>query len=133
MGICLETYGDPTGVGVSYERGTPVILCRKYQPQGRQETRTEPEPELNPLVHTSLSLSPPLLFFLSLSLFEPVFDEREFVSDILLMIMWIQIVMIRWTGLAPWEFEFPFPGSFISTFLGNIQLMIPTADLEAPV
>ena len=20
------------------------------------------------------------------------------------------IVMIRWTGLAPWEFEFPFPG-----------------------
>ena len=27
------------------------------------------------------------------------------------------IVMIRWTGLAPWEFEFQFPGSLISTFL----------------
>ena len=27
------------------------------------------------------------------------------------------IVMIRWTGLAPWEFEFPFPGSLIHTFL----------------
>ena len=27
------------------------------------------------------------------------------------------IVMIRWTGLAPSEFEFPFPGSLISTFL----------------
>jgi len=27
------------------------------------------------------------------------------------------IVMIRWTGLAPWEFEFPFPGSLTSTFL----------------
>ena len=26
--------------------------------------------------------------------------------------------MIWWTGLAPWEFEFPFPGSLISTFLG---------------
>ena len=26
-----------------------------------------------------------------------------------------------WTGLAPWEFEFPFPGSLISTFLGIIQ------------
>jgi len=26
------------------------------------------------------------------------------------------IVMIWWTGLAPWEFEFPFPGSLISTF-----------------
>ena len=27
------------------------------------------------------------------------------------------IVMIRWTGLAPWEFEFPFPGSLAPTFL----------------
>ena len=25
--------------------------------------------------------------------------------------------MIRWIGLAPWEFEFPFPGSHTSTFL----------------
>ena len=25
--------------------------------------------------------------------------------------------MIKWTGLAPWEFEFPFPGSRVSTFL----------------
>jgi len=25
--------------------------------------------------------------------------------------------MIRWTGLAPWEFRFPFPGSLTSTFL----------------
>ena len=29
------------------------------------------------------------------------------------------IVMIRWTGLAPWEFEFPFPGSLTSTFLAQ--------------
>ena len=27
------------------------------------------------------------------------------------------IGMIWWTGLAPWEIEFPFPGSLISTFL----------------
>ena len=27
------------------------------------------------------------------------------------------IVIIRWTGFAPWEFEFPFPGSLTSTFL----------------
>jgi len=26
--------------------------------------------------------------------------------------------MIRRTGLAPWEFEFPFPGSLTSTLLG---------------
>ena len=25
--------------------------------------------------------------------------------------------MIWWTSLAPWEFEFPFPGSLTSTFL----------------
>ena len=31
------------------------------------------------------------------------------------------IVMIRWTGLAPWEFEFPFPGSLISTFLKEVE------------
>jgi len=29
-------------------------------------------------------------------------------------------VMIRWTGLAPWELEFPFPGSLTSTFLGIV-------------
>ena len=27
------------------------------------------------------------------------------------------IEMIRWTGLAPWEFEFSFPGSLTSAFL----------------
>jgi hypothetical protein len=25
--------------------------------------------------------------------------------------------MIRWTGLAPWEFKFPFPVSLVSTLL----------------
>ena len=37
-------------------------------------------------------------------------------GEVLVRIHFI-IVMIRWTGLAPWEFEFPFPGSLISTFL----------------
>ena len=27
------------------------------------------------------------------------------------------IAMIRWGGLAPWEFDFPFPGSLTFTFL----------------
>jgi hypothetical protein len=40
--------------------------------------------------------------------------EREFFIDNLLVrihrCFW-------WTGLAPWEFEFPFPGSFISTLV----------------
>ena len=43
--------------------------------------------------------------------------EREFfISHLLVQIPFI-IVMIRRTGLAPWEFEFPFPGSLTSTFL----------------
>jgi len=43
--------------------------------------------------------------------------EREFFIDNLLVRIHCIIVMIRWTGLAPWEFEFPFPGSLTSTFL----------------
>ena len=43
--------------------------------------------------------------------------EREvFIDNPLVRIHFI-IVMIRWTGLAPWKFEFPFPGSLTSTFL----------------
>ena len=34
---------------------------------------------------------------------------REFFIDNLLVRMHFIIVMIRWTGLAPWEFEFPWP------------------------
>ena len=38
--------------------------------------------------------------------------EGDFFVDNLLVI----IEMIWWTSLAPWEFEFPFAGSLISTF-----------------
>ena len=44
-------------------------------------------------------------------------EEREFFIDNLLVQIRLIIVMIRWTGLAPWEFEFPFPGSLTSTSL----------------
>ena len=43
--------------------------------------------------------------------------QREFFIDNLLVRIHFIIVMIRWTGLAPWEFEFPFPGGLTSTFL----------------
>ena len=43
--------------------------------------------------------------------------EREFFIDNLLVRIHFIIVMIRWTGLAPWEFEFSFSGSLTSTFL----------------
>ena len=41
--------------------------------------------------------------------------EREiFIVNLLVRIYFI-IVMIRWTGLAPWEFEFHFPGRFANS------------------
>jgi len=40
--------------------------------------------------------------------------ERDFFIDNLLVRIHMIIVMIRWTGLAPWEFEFPFPGSRVA-------------------
>ena len=43
--------------------------------------------------------------------------EREFFVDNLLVRIHFIIVMFWWTGLAPWEFESPFPGSLTSTFL----------------
>jgi len=42
-------------------------------------------------------------------------NQREFFIDNLLVRNHFIIVMIRWTGLAPLEFEFPFPGSLAST------------------
>ena len=43
---------------------------------------------------------------------------REFfIEDLLVRIHFI-IVMIRWIGIAPWEFELHFQGSLTSTFLG---------------
>ena len=48
-----------------------------------------------------------------------VHTERELFIDNLLVRIHVIIVMIWWTGLAPWEFEFHFPGSLTSTFLGG--------------
>jgi len=45
--------------------------------------------------------------------------ETEFFIDNLVVRIHFIFVMIRWTGLAPWEFEFSFPGSLTSTFLAS--------------
>ena len=39
--------------------------------------------------------------------------QREFFVDNLTVRIHLIIVMVWWTGLAPWEAEFPFPGSLI--------------------
>jgi len=50
--------------------------------------------------------------------------EREFFIDNLLVRIYFIIVMIRWTGLTPWEFKFPFPGSLTSTFLVPLEILV---------
>ena len=45
--------------------------------------------------------------------------EREFFIDNLLVRIHFFIEMIWWTGLVPWEVDFPFTVSLISTFPGN--------------
>ena len=49
--------------------------------------------------------------------------QREFFVDNLLVRIHFIIVMFRWTGLAPWEFEFPFPGSLTSTILDAFSIL----------
>ena len=52
-------------------------------------------------------------------------SKREFFIANLLVRTHFIIVMIRRTGLAPWDFEFPFPGSLTSTFLARrLKLML---------
>ena len=51
---------------------------------------------------------------------DPAQREGTFFIDNLLVRIHFIIVMLGWTGLAPWEFEFPFPGSLAFTFLGEL-------------
>ena len=64
--------------------------------------------------------------------------EREFSIDNLLVRIPLIAEMIYQTGPAPWEFEFPFPGSLVSAFLevkagilpASIGAMLPTFPAE---
>ena len=68
------------------------------------------------MVSTRASYLPSGEIFPSEESFESI-GEREFFIDNLLVRIHYIIVMIKWTGLAPREFEFPFPDSLTSTFL----------------
>jgi len=50
--------------------------------------------------------------------------EREFCIDHLPVRNHFIFVMVRWTGLAPWEFEFPFPGSLTSTIHSRQTMLL---------
>ena len=65
----------------------------------------------------------------------PCHTEREFFIDNLLVRIHSTMLMIRWTGLAPWAYEFPFPGGLTSTFLyrrWTKQAATIAADKEVP-
>jgi len=48
---------------------------------------------------------------------EVVVKERKFFIDNVLVLVRFITDIIERTGLVPWEFQFPFPGSPIYTFL----------------
>jgi hypothetical protein len=50
---------------------------------------------------------------------ETKLTEREASIDDLLVQIHFVTEMIRWTGLAPWEFEFPFTGSLGEKVVGE--------------
>ena len=52
---------------------------------------------------------------------------RDFFSDNLLVRIHLIIEMIRWTGLAPWGFEFLFPGCIASTLAKHRVLSLTPA------
>ena len=55
--------------------------------------------------------------------------EREFFIDNLLVRIHVILEMFWWIGLAPWEFELPFPGSRLSTFLVLSLLLLSRLSL----
>ena len=50
--------------------------------------------------------------------------EREFFIHNLLVQIHFIMEMIWQIGLAPWEFEFPYPGSLTSTFMGVLSIIV---------
>ena len=59
--------------------------------------------------------------------------QREFFIDNLLVRINFIIEMIWWTGLVPWQFEFPFPGSLTSTFNASCRFSVSGLRFRVPV
>ena len=53
---------------------------------------------------------------------------QEFFIDNLLVRIHFIIVMIRWTGLAPWEFPFPGSFTFVVFTVDELQPLNPNPD-----
>jgi len=85
------------GGAVSYERGTPVSCGRSRNGVRRWGGQTDVSEE-HRLLDGARACT--------------LLDEREFFIDNLLVRLHFIIVI----GLAPWEFEFTFPGCLTSTW-----------------
>ena len=48
VALCLGTCGDPRGVGVCYEQGTPVKTTREFEPRQRELARLRSTRECKP-------------------------------------------------------------------------------------
>ena len=61
--------------------------------------------------------------------------EREFFIDNLLARIHFIVVMIRWTGLAAWEFDFPFPhpAGVVDCFVCGSQSAIVHSRARIPI
>ena len=97
------------GWALSYERGTSL-------------TRRSPPP---PSDHRG-AIDSGLQF-----MHGPPFQRQFFIDNLLVRIHFI-VVMIRWTGLAPWECEFFFSGSQASTFLDPFSPLLRSGPVLAP-
>ena len=62
-----------------------------------------------------------------------ILREKDFSVDNLLVRIHFIIVIIRWTGLAPCDFEFPFPGSLTYTFLVLYLVLLSAAPQRHPM
>ena len=86
-------------------------MSLKYEPALEPLHISEGSSQLDPIEHLFLD---GIIIFREMS--TPPAARKFFIDNLLVRIHFI-IVMIRWTGLASGEFQFPFPGSLTSTFL----------------
>ena len=64
---------------------------------------------------------------------EQRYPEREFLIDNLLVRIHSIIVMIRWTGLASWEFESLFAGGLTSSFLEKSRSILHSGPKQTSI
>ena len=60
-----------------------------------------------------------------------ILPEREFFIDNLPVRIHFSIVMIRWTGLAPWEFDFPLDPAGVPRTVSSVKYPVSSSSETA--